>query len=326
MQFKKNLLIASILLTPVVPSLLASPQDTPQTSISQGSKLLAVPLGPDDEITLAAPDIEELDRRVLKVQSDGNISVPMIGPLKAAGLTPAEFQKNLTEALKTQFRDPQVSFSSIDIHSKPVSVLGAVNKPGIEQAQGQKSLLEMLSLAGGLRPDAGTVVTVTRHSSDASSFPAEVRPTLAGNYVVAEIPVSSLMDGTVPANNVPIFPGDVITVPKGRMVYVVGDVKRSGGFVLGENETLTVIKALSLAEGFDNYADTGHARILRANKNGERTEQVFDFKKLLDGKTEDIALRADDILYIPNSTSKKVLAKSIEAMVSLGTGFAIYRR
>jgi polysaccharide biosynthesis/export protein len=134
------------------------------------------------------------------------------------------------------------------------------------------------------------------------------------------------MDGTVPANNVPIFPGDVITVPKGRMVYVVGDVKRSGGFVLGENETLTVIKALSLAEGFDNYADTGHARILRANKNGERTEQVFDFKKLLDGKTEDIALRADDILYIPNSTSKKVLAKSIEAMVSLGTGFAIYRR
>lgn len=325
MQLNKTLLIASLCLIPLAPAALAAAQDTEQASVSQSSKLMAVPLGPDDEITLAAPDIEELDRRVLKVQADGNISVPMIGSLKAAGLTPDEFQKSLVQALKTQFRDPQVSFSSIDIHSKPVSVLGAVNKPGIEQAQGQKSLLEMLSLAGGLRPDAGTVVTVTRHSSDASSFPAAVRPTLAGNYVVAEISLSTLMDGTAPANNVPILPGDVITVPKGKMVYVVGDVKKSGGFVLGENENLTVIKALSLAEGFDSYADTAHARILRASASGERTEQIFDIKKLLNGKTEDIALRADDILYIPNSTSKKVLAKTIEAAVSAGTGYLIYR-
>jgi polysaccharide export outer membrane protein len=148
MQFNKTLLIASLCLIPLAPAALAAAQDTQQASVSEGSKLMAVPLGPDDEITLAAPDIEELDRRVLKVQSDGTISVPMIGALKAAGLTPDEFQKTLVQALKTQFRDPQVSFSSIDIHSKPVSVLGAVNKPGIEQAQGQKSLLEMLSLAG----------------------------------------------------------------------------------------------------------------------------------------------------------------------------------
>jgi len=275
---------------------------------------------------MAAPDIEELDKRVLRVQTDGTVSVPMIGAIKAAGLSPIEFQNKLTEALKTQFRDPQVAFTSIDVHSKPVSVLGAVNKPGIQQADGRKTLLEMLSLAGGLEKDAGPVVRVARATTDASTFPSSVRPALSGDHVTAEVSVATLFDGTNPEGNFIVQPGDVITVPKGKLVYVMGDVKKSGGFIIGETDNLTVLKALSLAEGLGPYADMSHTRILRATGNGPRIEQQFDVKKLLAGKTEDVRLQADDILFVPSSTAKKVTARTAEAAVQAAVGIAVWGR
>ena len=283
-------------------------------------------LGPDDELTLGAPEIEELDKRVLRVQSDGMVNVPLIGALKVEGLTPQQFQAELVQALKTQFRDPQISFTSIDVKSRPISVLGAVNRPGIQQVDGERSLLEVLSLAGGLRNDAGYLVKVTRLSANAASFPPEVRPTLSGDSVTAEVSVSDLFAGKNPAENITILPGDSITVPKGKLVYVVGNVLKSGGFIVGEADDLTVLRALSMAEGLDSFADTAHARILRASSNGQRVDQQLDVKKVMSGKAEDVRLNPDDILFIPSSTSKKIAAKSIEAAVQVGVGFAIWRR
>jgi polysaccharide biosynthesis/export protein len=283
-------------------------------------------LGPGDELTLAAPEIEEIDKRVLRIQADGMVSVPLIGRLKAEGLTPRQFQIKLTQALKTQFRDPQISFTSIDVKSKPISVLGAVNKPGVEQANGQQSLLELLSMAGGIRTDAGSVIKVTRASTGASTFPPEVRPTLSGDSVTAEIPVTTLFEGKNPALNINILPGDVITVPKGKLVYVVGNVVKAGGFVVGQSDDLTVLRAVALAEGLERFADAGHARILRAASNGQRVEQTVDINKLMKGQSEDVKLQPDDILFIPSSTTKKVTARSIETAVQLGTGLVIWRR
>lgn len=297
-----------------------------QKNISSQLAESVTTLGPGDELTLAAPEIEELDKRVLRVQADGMVSVPLIGRLKAEGLTPREFQDKLTQALKVQFRDPQISFTSIDVKSKAVSVLGAVNKPGVEQANGQQSLLEMLSMAGGIRKDAGSVIKVTRVSTSASTFPSDVRPTLSGDSVTAEIPIANLFEGKNPALNINILPGDVITVPKGKLIYVVGNVVKAGGFVVSQSDDLTVLRALALAEGLQAYADTGHARILRAATNGQRVEQMVDIKKLMDGKAEDVRLQPDDILFVPSSTAKKVTARSIETAVQLGTGLVIWRR
>src|SRR4051812_33637365 len=197
MAFSRISLFLSVLLVPAAPIFCqaTSPGNPGPASTSTGN-LSALVLGQGDELTMAAPDIEELDKRVLRVQTDGTVSVPMIGAIKAAGLSPIEFQNKLTEALKTQFRDPQVAFTSIDVHSKPVSVLGAVNKPGIQQADGRKTLLEMLSLAGGLEKDAGPVVRVARATTDASTFPSSVRPALSGDHVTAEVSVATLFDGT----------------------------------------------------------------------------------------------------------------------------------
>ena len=298
----------------------------PETGTNSGSAFSSMTLGPGDELTLGAPDIEELDKRVLRVQADGTVNVPEIGPLTAEGLTPEKFQRVLTDALKTQFRDPQTSFTSIDVKSKPVSILGAVNRPGVQQADGGRSLLEMISLAGGLRSDAGPIIKVTRDSADdASTFPAGIRPTLTDGHLTAELPVAGLFSGEKPEENIAILPGDVITVPKEKLVYVVGDVKRAGGFPIGETDDFTVLKAISMAEGLDSFADTAHTRILRASANGKRTEEEIDLKKLLAGKTEDVRLQANDILFIPNSATKKWTVRAIEASVSAGVGYAIWR-
>jgi polysaccharide export outer membrane protein len=285
----------------------------------------SVTLGPGDKITLGAPDIEELDKRVLRIQSDGNVNVPEVGPLKAAGLTPQQFEVALTAALKSQFRNPQISFTSIDVKSKPVSILGAVKRPGVQQANGDRTLLEMISLAGGLRPDAGPIIKVTRPSTEANAFPPGIRPILSGDHLTAELTVATLFSGQNPNENIRILPGDVITVPKEKLVYVVGNVKRPGGFPIGETDNFTVLKALSLAEGLDSFADTGHTRILHAGPGGKRTEEDIDLKKLMAGKTEDIRLQANDILFIPNSATKKWTARAIEASIGAGIGYAIWR-
>jgi polysaccharide export outer membrane protein len=281
-------------------------------------------LGPGDQLTVAAPEIEELDRRQLKVQADGTVSVPLVGPMKVSGLTPRQFAADLTQALRSQFRDPRITFSQIDVRSKPVTVLGAVNNPGVVQADGRKRLIEILSLAGGLRSDAGPTLTLARKTTQANPFPADLRTNTSGNYVTASVPVHGLLEGTNPADNIVVVPGDIITVPKGKLVYVLGDVRRSGGFVIGETNDVSVLKALSLAEGLKETANPSHARILKHDASGQRTEEEIDLKKLLSGKGQDINLGPDDILFVPSSLGKKVTARSLDAMVQMGTGIAIF--
>jgi polysaccharide biosynthesis/export protein len=304
----------------------AETQRTTQSTTTVHNNMADLVLGPGDMLTIAAPEIEELDRRQLKVQSDGSVSVPLVGPVKASGLTPEQLAATLTESLKKQFRNPRVSFTQVEIHSRPVTVLGSVKSPGVIQADGRKHLLEVLSLAGGLRDDAGPTLTLSRKSSEASTFPSALRTNMAGGYVSAIVPVSQLLDGSDPSTNVLILPGDVITVPKGRLVYVLGDVRRAGGFVLDESNDLTVLKALSLAQGLKETASPSHARILRSDATGQRTEENIDLKKLLSGKSEDITLKANDILFVPSSLAKRVLSRTAEAAVDTGTGIAIYRR
>jgi polysaccharide export outer membrane protein len=143
---------------------------------------------------------------------------------------------------------------------------------------------------------------------------------------VAELNLKKIMEAKNPEENIQIFPHDVISVPKAEMVYVIGEVKRSGGFVLGEHQSISVLQALSLAEGLNGTADARHARILRLKRDADQREELsVDVKDVLNGKKPDIALRGDDILFIPGSTGKKAALRAIEAAVQTGTGMAIWR-
>ncbi len=288
----------------------------PSTAVSNETLL-----GPGDVVTLATPDIEELDKRPLTVDSEGLADVPALGRLKAIGLTPAEFAAEIKESLRKLYLNPKVSIAAVDVKSRPVSVVGSVNTPGVQQADGRKRLLEVISVAGGLRQDAGAHIAVTRRA-DIGGLPKTLFPRTDQNFETVDIPVSDLFEARRPEDNFTIQGGDVITVPKARLVYVVGDVKKGGGFVIGERDNLTVLKALALAEGVQSTADSAHARILRAGDDSDG--HPFNVAKLLRGQEPDRPLRPDDVLFIPSSVPKKAAVRIMEAAIQTGTGIAIW--
>jgi polysaccharide export outer membrane protein len=283
-------------------------------------------LGPDDSLDISGPELTELASKPVRINSDGDIQVPPAGRVHVAGLTVQQAEQELNKVLSKYIRQPQVAVTITELRSQPVSVLGAVNTPGVHQVQGHKTLLEMLSSAGGIRQDAGYSVRITRQL-DWGCIPlpgAALDP--SGKFSVAEVNLKKIMEAKNPEENIQIFPHDVISVPKAEMVYVIGDVKRSGGFVLGEHQSISVLQALSLAEGLSTGADTRHAKILRLKRDADQREELaVDVKDVLNGKKPDVPLLGDDILFIPGSTGKKAALRTLEAAIQAGTGAAIWR-
>jgi len=284
-------------------------------------------LGPDDQLDISGPELSELANKPVRIDGDGDIQVPLGGRVHVSGLTAQQTEKELNKVLSKYIRDPQIVVSIAEVRSQPVSILGAVNAPGVHQVQGHKTLLEMLAVAGGIRPDAGYSVRITRQLEWGCIPLPNTQLDASGRFSVAELNLKKIMEAKNPEENIQIFPHDVISVPKAEMVYVIGEVKRSGGFVLGEHQSMSVLQVLSLAEGLNATADARHARILRLNRDADKREEMsVDVKDVLNGKKADVALRGDDILFIPGSTGKKAALRGIEAAIQTGTGMAIWRR
>lgn len=283
-------------------------------------------LGAEDQLTLWALEAEELSGKAVQIDHEGRINLPLIGVVKAAGLTVRQLEQELARQLGRFLRKPQVTVNVTEFRSQPVSVLGALNTPGVHQLRGRKSLVEILSMAGGLRPDAGNVVKVTRRS-DWGPIPLQSAMAQNGSgYSVAEIPLASLIEARDPQLNIGIKPHDVVSVPKAEMVYVIGDVPRAGGYVMSENRNMSVLQAITLAGGFTRTAAPSKARILRIqNTTGPRVELNVDLSKVLKGKVDDLRLEANDILYVPTSGAKRVALKTIELTVQTATGIAVWR-
>ncbi|MDX6457834.1 MAG: polysaccharide biosynthesis/export protein, partial [Acidobacteriaceae bacterium] len=147
-----------------------------------------------------------------------------------------------------------------------------------------------------------------------------------GKYSVAHINIRSIMSGKDPEANIQIKPHDVITVPRARLVYVLGDVSRPGGYVMTENETMSLTQAIALAGGWSKTAALSSARVLRANGGATREQLLANVKKIMENKAPDLQLQPDDILYIPNSLGKVIGARGAEAAIGLGTGVLVWRR
>ena len=283
-------------------------------------------LGPDDQLEISGPELNDIANKPIRIDGGGDMEVPLAGRVHVSGLTAQQAEQDLNKVLSKYIRDPQVVVSVAEVRSQPVSVLGAVNTPGVHQVQGYKTLLEMLALAGGMRPDAGYSIRITRQLEWGCIPLSKVEPDASGRFSVAEVNLKKIMEAKDPEQNIQIFPHDVITVPKAEMVYVIGDVKHSGGFVLSEAESMSVLQALSLAEGLNGTADARHARILRLMHDTDQREELpVDVKGVLAGKKTDIALRGDDILFVPGSAGKKASLRAIEAAIQTGTGMAIWR-
>jgi polysaccharide export outer membrane protein len=287
-------------------------------------------LGPDDGISVNVVDVAELDAKALgivRIDHQGNIRLPLAGRVHASGLTVEKLEKEIATQLSRIMNDPEVSVSVAEYRSHPVSVLGAVRNPGVYQVTGRKTLFEVLSLAGGLSPDAGNMVKITRLSSAGPLPLPNVTVDKSGEFGIGELNVRSVMEAKSPEENIDVFSNDVITVPKADLIYVIGAVRRSGSFPLIEKEQISVLQAVSLAEGLDRVAAAKSARILRQLTPGsERTELPINVQQILDGRAQDVALHANDILFIPTSLAKSVSIRALEAAVQAGTGIAVFGR
>ncbi len=258
-------------------------------------------LGPEDQITVRVFAADDIPDKPVQIDNDGTVTLPMIGQVHAAGLTVEQLQANLVTAYKKYFKDPQVTVQVNDFRSQPVSVAGNVTTPGVVQLRGNRNLMEVIGQAGGLRADAGDSVLITRNLSEGPIPVAGAFTDPTGKYSVAHINIRSIMSGKDPEGNIQIKPHDVITVPRARLIYVLGNVGRPGGYVLTENETMSLTQAIALAGGWDKMAALSSARILRADGGATREQIPANVKKIMENKAPDLQLQPDDILYVPNS-------------------------
>lgn len=247
-------------------------------------------IGRQDLLEIRVFDLEELDQTV-RVADDGSITVPLLGRLEVAGLTKGELERLIASLLEERFvRNPQVTIFVKEYESKKVAVTGAVKKPDTYEMLGRKTLLEMISKAGGLDKDLGKEIIIFRSGDDATT---------------RRIPVDldRLVYEADPALNLPVEPGDIIYVPAVEKIriFVSGAVKNPNLYEVPRAEPVTVLKAITLAGGVTERAAERRVQIIRTGPDGERVILPVNLRKVKRGKAEDPVLTKDDLVLVPEA-------------------------
>lgn len=281
--------------------------DPPGQDLSpvSGSDLL---IQSGDLLAISLYGVPEFSRET-RVSESGYVSLPLIGDVRVAELTIHDAEMLIRKALVdgSFFNDPQLSIVARESASRGTSVLGEVQKPGIYYLPGQRTLFDALSAAGGTTAKAGNTITITH------------RGRLKDPQTVTLPPNETLP----PASNVPVSPGDTIVVSKAGIVYVVGDVRLPGGFVM-ENANLTVLQAVALAQGANATAKLDSTILIRRHADGRQEIPVL-LSKVMEAKSPDPMLMADDVIFVPRSNAKAGFRRGLEAALQTVVGMAIYR-
>jgi len=285
---------------------LGMPGQSPDPNAAAIYSPSALLIGPGDELDIAvygAPDLSEHTR----VSGTGNISMALIGDVRVAGLSNSEAEGAIEGQLRRNniVNDPQVSVYVKEYTNSGISVAGEVVKPGFYSALGPHRLFDVLQAAGGPTDKADNKVVIShRDQKDSVTLRISKDP------------------AEMAASNVALQPGDTVVVPRAGIVYVLGEVTRPGGYVLNSTGGLTVLQIVAVAGGPSHVASAGKTRLLRRTGNGFQEERI-DLTKLLRGKAHDVAVRDQDILFVPSSVIKTALNAS--ALIGIAASAAIYR-
>jgi polysaccharide export outer membrane protein len=265
-----------------------------------------VKLGRGDLIELNVYNVPELTTKA-RVSNTGDVYLPLVDYVHLADLTQEEAQGLIEKRLEDGgfVRNPHVTIFVDEANSQGVTVLGEVAKPGIYADPSDRKLYEVISLAGGFTGNAARKIAVIRRGQ--------------ADVIHIDLP-RNLADDV--SGNIDVLPGDTITVPKAPIIYVVGDVGRPSGLLV-DNGQLTVLQALALAGGTNRTAKMGGARIIRKGPTG-MTETRLKLKQMLEAKTPDVTLQADDILFVPVSAGRVAAARTIEAATAMATAVTVY--
>jgi polysaccharide export outer membrane protein len=246
-------------------------------------------VGPRDLLEVKVLEIPELnvERRV----SDGGvISLPMVGDFPVTGLTAAEVRKALESLLKSKYVNrADVSVVVKEFADKPISILGAVRRPGALNVSGRWTLLQAISAAGGLTEAAGRKIFVLRKKE-------------SGPSDLLEVQTEDLLRGASETWNIPIFPGDVVNVPARSSVriFCLGEVKSPGMVEFTTDDRITLLSVLAKAGGLTDRASK-KIRVKRQDASGKDVETPYDYKRILAGKDPDPALNGNDVVVVQES-------------------------
>lgn len=317
----KNLRAALILqglwlMVPNQPAAGQTPESNPGSL--QAANLPAQKIGADDLIAVSVYDSPELTRTV-RVSGEGQIRLPMLTkPIPAAGLAPSELEALISQALREGkiLVDPVVTVTVAEYRSRPIQVAGAVKRPLTFQAFGNVTLLDAITRAEGLAPEAGTEILLTRTAQ-------------SGKPATRRIPVKALLDNADPEFNPRLSGGEEIRVPEAGKIYVVGSVKHPGAFILKDDSGTSVLKVLALAEGLAPFASK-QAYIYRRRPGAADKEEIpIALNQIIQRKAPDVTLSADDILYVPDAKGRRLSVSALERIAGFGaattSGVLIWR-
>jgi polysaccharide biosynthesis/export protein len=283
-------------------------------------------IGPEDLLEISVFEEEKLNKAV-RVSFQGNISLPLIGVLRVKDLTAGELEREIRELLAEKYlHDPHVSVFIKEYRSQRISVIGAVEKPGVLEVTGQKTILDALAMAGGLsggqkEEAAGHLLFLIRSASGEEAVP-EAKAEADSTAKTFVIDLEDLLIKGDLTLNLPLIHGDVINVPVSGKVYVGGEVRNPGGFPL-KGKKLTVGQAITLAGGLKTEANGSEAKIFRSSEKGlEREILSVNVYAIQKGQGEDPFLKENDIIIVPKSGVKSFLTEFRDTLKGL-IGFGL---
>ena len=227
-------------------------------------------VGAQDVLTITVWDSPEISGK-FTVEADGSFTFPLIGRVKAGGLTLRQFEAELKKQLADgYFKNPQVSVAVETYRSQRIFIVGEVRSPGTYQLTGDMTLIEAIARAGSITPAAAPEAIIVHapagSAGDGPTLPESKAREAPGTK---RVNLRDLQSGAL-SQNIALRDGDTIFVPRAESIYVFGQVKAPGAYALQSAET-SVLQALSLAGGVSDRGATNRIKILRV-VNGEKVE------------------------------------------------------
>ncbi len=275
-------------------------------------------IGPNDSITIFALEADEISK-TWRVNDTGDLDLPLVGKIHAAGLTVGELEGQLAAGLKQYIRNPQVSVFIAEGRSRPVTVAGAVHRPATFEVRSGTTLLATIQMAGGLDAPGATLI-LTREAKYGIIPLPEAKMDADGQHSSAEVAIAVITDPTSAASRLEMQPHDVVSVlNQKRLVYVIGEVNRPGAVELSTQNTVSVMQILAAAGGLTKLSSPGKTQIMRLESSGVyKPLGRIDLKAIMTGKQEDRLLSSGDILVVPSSTLKGYAQTASTSAVSTG--------
>jgi polysaccharide biosynthesis/export protein len=285
-----------------------APGVTPSAN-AQASAPMPAPIGPGDFLDIAEYHTPEF-HSTTRVSTAGTVTLPLIGEVKLAGMDEQAAARAIEAALlaKGMLLHPLVSVLVTSYVGQDVSVLGEVTRPGVYPFTVHHRLLDLLSAASGLSPNAGRLVNVFHQGDPKTPHAVVLDP--SGTDTSSD-------------HNPELSPGDTVQVSRAGLVYVVGDVIRPGGFPVDPVQGLTVVQALSLAWGPSQNAAVGKVLLIREQKGG-RAMIALNVRRMLRGQDPDQPVQDRDILYVPDSVARNLINRTLESAIQSTIGVTIY--